>query len=86
MPLDTPLSLWQLEAVARQYGTPFQLYSEDGIRSNARHLLTAFKAKFPSFQQFYAVKALPNPAILALLLQEVSETYLMGSCGKKRRG
>jgi diaminopimelate decarboxylase len=71
MPLDSPLSLWQLEAVARQYGTPFQLYSEEAIRSNTRQLLATFGTKFPGFQQFFAVKALPNPAILALLIQEV---------------
>ena len=70
MPLATPLPLASLEALAAQHGTPFQLYDERGIRSNAASLIRAFGSHFPGFRQFYAVKALPNPAVLALLLDE----------------
>ncbi|TDH74189.1 hypothetical protein CCR75_003040 [Bremia lactucae] len=71
MPLPLPKSALQnLEVLAGKYGTPLQLYDEQMIRENARRLLTAFRAHFPDFQQFFAVKALPNPAILKLLHQE----------------
>ncbi len=40
------------------------------IRSNCRHLLSTFRRKFPTFKQFFAVKALPNPAILSILGSE----------------
>ncbi|ETI46291.1 diaminopimelate decarboxylase [Phytophthora nicotianae CJ01A1] len=71
MPLPLPTSaLQRLDALAETYGTPLQLYDEQLIRDNARRLLSAFRAHFPDFQQFYAVKALPNPAILKLLHQE----------------
>lgn len=70
MPQPVPLPLSALEALATRYGTPFQLYDEASIRSNCRSLLTSFRQHFPSFQQYYAVKALPNPAILRLLLDE----------------
>lgn len=70
MPLPLPLSLQRLDALAENYGTPLQLYDEQMIRKNARRLLSAFRAQFPDFQQFYAVKALPNPAILKILYQE----------------
>lgn len=70
MPLPVPLSLEKLEAVAEQYGTPYQLYDEKQIRSNCRNLIASFSKHFPGFKQFYAVKALPNPAILRVLIDE----------------
>uniref|UniRef100_M4BSZ3 Diaminopimelate decarboxylase n=1 Tax=Hyaloperonospora arabidopsidis (strain Emoy2) TaxID=559515 RepID=M4BSZ3_HYAAE len=71
MPLPLPTSaLQRLDALAEIYGTPLQLYDEQLIRENARRLLSAFRAHFPDFQQFYAVKALPNPAVIKLLHQE----------------
>ena len=65
-----PLSLSTLDAVADQYGTPLQLYDEQMIRDNCRKLLKAFGAYFDRFTEFYAVKALPNPAICKILLSE----------------
>ena len=59
-----------LEGLAAEHGTPFQLYDEDAIRSNSRELLSSFGEAFPGFQQFFAVKALPNPAVLRVLLDE----------------
>ncbi len=67
MPKPCPLSADELEAVAKEHGTPFQLYDEAGIEDQARGLIKAFAGSFPGFKQFYAVKALPNPAILRLL-------------------
>ncbi|ETV82341.1 diaminopimelate decarboxylase, variant 3 [Aphanomyces astaci] len=68
--LQGPDGLQRLEHLADTYGTPLQIYDEQMIRDNARHLLTTFRAQFPSFTQFYAVKALPNPAVLKVLYQE----------------
>lgn len=69
MPLPVPVSPARLEALAREFGTPLQLYSEAGIRENARELISAFSS-CQGFRQFFAVKALPSPAILQILVQE----------------
>ena len=76
------------EQAAAQYATPFHLYDEAGIRQNARDLNKAF-SWCKDFQEYFAVKALPNPAILRILKEEgcgvdcSSETELMlaESCG-----
>ena len=65
-----PVSLSQLEAIAKKVGTPYQLYDETLIRQNARHMIGSFKRYFPNFKQFFAVKALPNPEILKILVDE----------------
>ena len=70
MPLPVPVPLASLESLAAEYGTPYQLYSEAGMRSSAAQLLSSFGAHFPGFTQFYAVKALPNPAVVAALVAE----------------
>lgn len=55
------------QAVAR-FGTPFHIYDEAGIRQTGRDLLGAF-AGVPGFREYFAVKALPNPHILAIMRQ-----------------
>lgn len=57
------------ETVLAQYPTPFYLYDSAGIQHSARTLNQAF-AWNNDFQNFFAVKATPNPAILQLLLDE----------------
>ncbi|MEI6287124.1 MAG: diaminopimelate decarboxylase [Bacillota bacterium] len=49
--------------------TPFYLYDEAAIRSNARDFLSAF-AWAPGFTEFFAVKANPNPYLLKILASE----------------
>lgn len=67
---------------AARFPTPFHLYDEAGIRANARLLNRAF-AWCEDFQEYFAVKALPNPTILRILQEEgcgvdcSSETELM---------
>jgi len=56
----------KLEAIAEHYGTPFHIYDEAGIRKTGEELKQAF-AKIDGFQEFFAVKALPNPKILKLM-------------------
>ena len=55
-----------LPAIAKHYGTPFHIYDEAGIRDTGRRLRAAF-AGIPEFREYYAVKALPNPKILAIM-------------------
>jgi len=55
-----------LPAIAQHYGTPFHIYDEAGIRETGRQLQEAF-ADIPSFREYYAVKALPNPSILKIM-------------------
>jgi len=70
MPVDLPIKADRLEALCEKYGTPLQLYDEALLRANVKELLTEFGNSFDGFQQFFAVKALPNPAILKLLVDE----------------
>ena len=56
----------RLFEIAEQFGTPFHLYDEAGIRATGLRLRQAF-AGAKGFREFYAVKALPNPAVLAIM-------------------
>src|SRR5690606_16020717 len=58
----------QLEKLTEHFGTPFHIYDEIGIRNTIRRL-NAILGDF-SFQEYYAVKALPNPHVLAILREE----------------
>ena len=64
-----PISAAKIQVIAQEFGTPFHLYLEEPIRANAQKLLQAF-AWAPSFKEYFAVKALPNPHILELLREE----------------
>lgn len=64
-----PFTKTQIEAIIAQYPTPFHIYDEPGIRTNARKLKEAF-AWVPGFKEYFAVKATPTPGILALLKEE----------------
>ena len=55
-----------LPAIAAHYGTPFHIYDEAGIRETGAQLKAAFSG-IPSFREYYAVKALPNPSVLKLM-------------------
>jgi len=73
---------------AEQFPTPFHLYDEAGIRSRARELNSAF-AWCRDFREYFAVKALPNPAVLRILKEEgcgldcssATELTLAKACG-----
>ena len=70
------------------FDTPFHLYDEQGIRSTARRWQRAF-SWCEDFREYFAVKALPTPAILRILKEEgcgvdcASETELLlaDACG-----
>ncbi len=55
-----------LKEIAQHFGTPFHIYDEQGIKETGDRLLNAFK-DFEGFREYFAVKALPNPAILSLM-------------------
>ena len=59
----------QVEAIAKEYPTPFYLYDEKGIRETARKLYKAFSWN-PGFKEYFAIKATPNTAILRILKEE----------------
>ena len=54
---------------AEKFPTPFHLYDEQGIRLRARRLQAAF-SWCGDFREYFAVKALPNPAVLRILKEE----------------
>jgi diaminopimelate decarboxylase len=58
-----------LPLLKREFGTPYYIYDEAGIRQTCRYLKDAFR-NVPGFREFYAVKALPNPAILKIMKSE----------------
>ena len=56
----------RLEQIADHFGTPFHLYDEQGIRDTGRAVREAF-SPMGGIQEYYAVKALPNPHILKIM-------------------
>ena len=69
MSSDFPLSHAQLVELAKKFPTPFYIYDEKAIRENIKYFYKAFSI-FPSFTEYFAVKALPNPYILKVLESE----------------
>ena len=56
----------QIEEIARTHHTPFYIYDEKGIRENCKRVKEAF-AWNKGFNEFFAVKATPNPYILDII-------------------
>ena len=55
-----------LKDIVSHYKTPFHIYDEAGIRETGHRLRDAF-SEVPEFQEYFAVKALPNPRILEIM-------------------
>jgi diaminopimelate decarboxylase len=55
-----------LPEIVANFGTPFHIYDEAGIRQTALRLQQAF-ANLPGFREYFAVKALPNPRIMEIM-------------------
>lgn len=64
-----PFTKEQILEIKEQFPTPFHIYDEKAIIANARKLKDAFSI-VEGFQEFFAVKALPNPYILKVLKSE----------------
>ena len=56
----------QIEEIVKTYPTPFHIYDEKGLRENCERIKRAFSWN-PGYREFFAVKACPNPAIMAIL-------------------
>ncbi len=69
LPDDTFLSEQMLERIRRELPTPFYIYDAQGIRRTAQRLRAAFSWN-AGYRQYFPVKALNNPAVLKLLLEE----------------
>lgn len=61
-----PFSLEAVRKLAETTPTPFHIYDGAGILAQVKALYDAF-SWCPGFQNYFAVKATPNPAILRLL-------------------
>ncbi|MFO8010072.1 MAG: diaminopimelate decarboxylase [Dehalococcoidia bacterium] len=64
-----PFSHQQLEDILAQYPSPFHIYDEKAIRENAGYLKKAFNWN-QGFEEFFAVKATPNPFLMKILKAE----------------
>jgi diaminopimelate decarboxylase len=58
-----------IREIIRSHPTPFHIYDERAIRENLRRLNAAF-GWCQDFKEFFAVKATPNPHLLAIVKQE----------------
>jgi len=58
-----------IEELIATYPTPFYVYDEAGIRENARRLHDSF-GWAGGFQNYFAVKALPNPHVMNVVRSE----------------
>ena len=56
--------------LAREFGTPAYVYSEDDIRARARQYMEAFRARTDRFEVVYASKAFPCTAAFKVLVEE----------------
>ncbi|HMA66598.1 MAG TPA: diaminopimelate decarboxylase, partial [Desulfosalsimonadaceae bacterium] len=55
-----------LPQIVEHFQTPFHIYDETGIRQTGHNLQQTFSG-VDEFKEFFAVKALPNPRILAIM-------------------
>lgn len=83
-----PFTKEKIEEIIKKYPTPFHIYDEKAILDNAKSFLDAF-SWVDGFKEYFAVKALPNPAILKLLAElgigadcsSIAELYLSEMAG-----
>ena len=88
MPSAIAPSYETISRIAREIPTPFYIYDEAQLRRRARGLLGAFSWN-KGYKEYFAVKATPNPVILAILRQEgcgvdcssLSELVMAQKCG-----
>jgi diaminopimelate decarboxylase len=72
MPIDINLNENQIKELIEKYGSPLQIYDGNKIIYNYKNFITSMLKKLNVFKQFFAVKALPNPHILKLLVNNGS--------------
>ena len=64
-----PFDITIIKEAIKKFPTPFHIYDEKGIRDNAKRLKSAF-SWVEGFQNYFAVKACPNPYIMKILKEE----------------
>jgi diaminopimelate decarboxylase len=64
-----PFNKEKILEIIKDYPTPFHIYDENAIRQNIKEFLKSF-GELEGFEQFFAVKANPNPFILKIMKQE----------------
>lgn len=69
MPVEITLNENQIKDLLEKYGSPLQIYDGNLIKENLINFLKIMTNKFKNFKQYFAVKALPNPNILKLLVE-----------------
>ena len=57
----------RLDDIVEHFSTPFHIYDEKGIKQTCAGLSNAFRG-IAGFQEYFAVKALPNPAVMQIML------------------
>jgi len=62
--------LANLPKIIEKFGPVFHIYDEEGIRKTLQGMKAAFAADNLPYQQYYAVKALPRPAIMDIISEE----------------
>ncbi|MDR1820826.1 MAG: diaminopimelate decarboxylase [Oscillospiraceae bacterium] len=76
------------EEIASAFPTPYHVYDEKGISENADRVSSAFSWN-PGYREYFAVKAMPTPAVLKLLKSHgcgadcasMAELLLAEKCG-----
>ncbi len=58
-----------IKELIQEVPTPFYIYDANAIRENIRRFNKAF-AGFPAFQEYFAVKAAPNPHLMQIFKEE----------------
>ena len=69
MQKSTPFNLVQIKKLVKDSPTPFYIYDEAGIRATAKTLNKAF-SWVEGYKNYYAVKVLPNPEIMKIVMSE----------------
>jgi len=72
MPTVLNLSDNDIKQLTNIFGTPLQVYDGSMIIENQQNFINLMKNNFPNFRQYFAVKALPNPHILKMLIDNGS--------------
>lgn len=72
MPISLNLPEDELRSLIDTFQTPLQIYDGTLIVENQNNFIKKMTSNFPNFKQYFAVKALPNPYILKLLISNGS--------------
>ena len=72
MPIKLNLKDDDIRSLVKSFGSPLQLYDGSLIVENQKNFIKTMSETFSNFRQYFAVKALPNPHILKLLIKNGS--------------